>query len=467
MSREIRRVAAVFLLGFLSLTIGVAWWQVVRAQRLDDRSGNPRVAELSVRAPRGAILADDGTVLAHSAVGPDGDLHRVYTTPSLAQTVGFVSSRFGASGIEAAMNDYLSGERGGDALSRIWADISREPVRGNDVVLTIDPKVQTAAAQALGNRPGAVVALDPRTGAVRALVSQPGFDPNAIDEEGEALLKDPAGPLLNRATQGQYPPGSTFKTVTAAAAIDSGAYPPNATFKCPSGYVVQGFVIVCKNVPAGVPQYDFAHAYAWSVNANFAEIAVTLGAPTLVDYARRFGFDRTIPFDIPLATSRVINPGNSFNDVLLASTGFGQGQLSVTPMEMALVVAAIANNGVLMQPYLVEQVRSPDGSVLMQHQPKALDQAVSAQTAAAVRGFMVTDVREGFGQAAAIPGVEVGGKTGTAEIAQGDVTHAWFTSIAPASDTQIAVAVIVENAGQGSAVAAPIAQAVMRAVLGK
>jgi peptidoglycan glycosyltransferase len=467
MGTEIRRVAAALLAGFLALTGGVIWWQVVRADRLAGRSGNPRVAEISARADRGTIYAIDGAVLAHNERGPDGRNHRTYPVPSLAHALGYVSVRYGVTGLEEALNGYLSGDRGTDAAHVIWADISRSPLRGNDVVLTIDSRIQAAAAAALGDRAGAVVALDPRTGAVLAMVSRPGFDPGAIDEQGAALIKDGSNPLLNRATQGQYPPGSTFKTVTAAAALDSGRYMANAQFKCPSGYVVEGFVIACKGIPPGVREYDFAHAYAWSINATFAEVAVNLGAPELVRYARAFGFEEEIPFDLTLATSHLLRGRESFNNVLLANTGFGQGQLAITPMQMALVVATVANNGLLMEPYLVHQVRSPEGAVLLQHEPKSIRQVIKPETAATLRGFMVTAVREGFSGAAAIPGVEVGGKTGTAEVANGQTTHAWFTSIAPANDARIAVAVIVENAGQGSTVAAPIAQAVMKAALGK
>lgn len=467
MSIEIRRVALMLLLGFFAVTGGLVWWQVVRADRLNTRTGNPRIAELGARAARGTISAADGTVLARSEPQPDGRVQRVYPVPSLAHTIGYVSQRYGLSGIEEALNGYLTGEQGSGPVNRIWEDITRDPGSGNDVVLTIEPKVQAVAAAALGDRAGAVVALNPRTGAVLALVSRPGFNPQAIEEQGAALNRDPARALLNRATQGQYPPGSTFKTVTAAAALDAGVLNADAKFRCPSGYVVEGFVIACKGIPPGVREYDFAHAYAWSINATFAEIAVRIGAETLVQSARRFGFAEEIPFDIPLATSRLLQPRGSFNPVLLANTGFGQGQLAVTPMQMALVVAAVANNGLLMQPYLVDRVQTPAGEAITRHEPHALRQVIRPETAATLRGFMVTAVKEGFSGAAAIPGVEVGGKTGTAEVAEGQATHAWFTSIAPADDPQVAVAVIVENAGQGSTVAAPIAQAVMRAALGR
>jgi penicillin-binding protein A len=467
MSREIRRVALMLMAGFLALTGGLAFWQVIRAERLSQRTGNPRVAELSARNERGTIYAADGTVLARNEPGADGRNQRVYTMPSLAHTLGYVSIRYGVSGLEEALNGYLSGDRGSDPGQLIWADISRSPLRGNDVTLTINPKIQEAAAQALGNRPGAVVAIDPKTGAVLAMVSSPGYQPGEIDEQGAELIKDASNPLLNRATQGQYPPGSTFKTVTAAAALETGQRQTDAQFRCPSGYVVEGFVIACKGVPPGVREYDFGHAYAWSVNANFAEVAVQVGSPELVRIARRFGFEEEIPFDIPLTRSHLLRKGESFNNVLLANTGFGQGQLAVTPMQMALVAATVANNGVLMEPYLVQEVRDPEGEVLLRREPKAIRQVIRPETAAALRGFMVTAVREGFSGAAAVPGVEVGGKTGTAETGSGESTHAWFTSIAPANDASIAVAVIVENAGQGSTFAAPIAQSVMKAALGK
>ena len=467
MGTEIRRVAAVLLVGFFALTGGLVWWQAVRAERLNARPGNPRLAELSIRNQRGTIYAADGTALARTEPGPDGRNRRVYPVPSLAHTIGYVSTRYGVSGLEETLNGYLSGERGSNPAERVWADISREPLEGNDVTLTIDPKIQAAAARALGDRPGAVVALNPRTGAVLAMVSQPGFDPNVIEEQGERLLNSPARALLNRATQGQYTPGSTFKTVTAAAVLDSGAREAGARFRCPSGYVVEGFVIACKNIPPGVRDYDFTHAYAWSVNANFAELAVSLGAPELVRYARSFGFEEAIPFDLPLSTSRILQPGQSFNDVLLANTGFGQGQLSVTPMQMALVAAAVANDGVLMRPYLVQQVRTPSGETIMQNSPRQIRRVLRPETAATLRGFMSTAVRDGFSGAAAVPGVEVGGKTGTAEITEGQPTHAWFTGIAPVNAPQIAVAVVLENAGQGATVAAPVAQAIFRTALGK
>jgi peptidoglycan glycosyltransferase len=253
--------------------------------------------------------------------------------------------------------------------------------------------------------------------------------------------------------------------VTAAAALESGEYKPDSKFRCPSGVVVQGFVIACAGVPPNVREYDFAHAYAWSVNANFAEIGLKLGAQRMVSQARRFGFEEKIPFDLPVTPSRLLLPGNSFNDVLLATTAFGQGELAATPLQMALVAAAVANNGAIMEPFLVQQVKSAEGALLHEQRNRRWREVMRPDNAAAVRQFMATAVREGFGGGAAIPGVTVGGKTGTAENAPGEQPHAWFTGIAPVEDPSIVVAVVVENAGQGSAVAAPVAGTVMRAAL--
>lgn len=467
MGTQIRRAALVILIGFLTLSAGVTYWQVARGAQLESGPGNPRVAELSARENRGTIFSADGVALARSEVGPDGRRRRIYSAPSLAQTTGYVSIKYGLGGLEEAFNDELSGARGSNAADQFWRELSREPARGNDLVLTINAKVQQAAATALGDRPGAVVALDPRSGAVLALASSPSFDAGAFDQNGASLLTGPGGALINRVTQGQYAPGSVFKSVTAVAALDSGEYQPSSRFKCPSAFLVQGFVIACTGVPAGVTDYDFAHAYAWSINANFAEVGLKVGAERLVPAARRFGFEDRIPFDLPVTPSHLTKPGDSLSDVLLATTSFGQGDLSVTPLQMALVAAAIANSGVIMQPFLVADVRSPAGESLRPTHPRVWRTAMRPEIAATLRSFMVTAVREGASASAAVPGVQVGGKTGTAENAPGELAHSWFTGIAPAEQPSVVVAVVVENAGPGSTVAGPIAGAVMAAALGK
>lgn len=463
----LRRAALVMTLGFLVLLGVLVYWQVIRSQSLAQAGGNPRLAESSLNGPRGAIYASDGTLLAHSVEQPDGSEQRVYSTPSLAQTVGYVSTKYGLAGLESSFNGYLSGARGANPLAAIWSDVTRESTPGNNLFLTIDPKLQQIAAQALGNRRGAVIALDPRTGAVKAIVSSPTFNPNQLDQLGASLLSDPSDPLLNRATQGLYPPGSTYKTVTATAALDSGIVKPSDQYQCFNGIVVQGFVIACNNAPPGQTQWDFLHAYAYSINATFAQVALQLGPARFSDYSHRFGVGEALPFDIDTATSQILAPGVFFSDVLLASSGFGQGQLSVTPLQMALVAATVANNGAEPAPYLVQKIVGANGNVIEDRQPQIRSQVMSAATAKEMQQFMATAVQEGFGQEAGLKGLDVAGKSGTAETGTNANAHAWFIGYAPASAPRLAVAVIVENGGAGGVTAGPIAAQLFRTVLGK
>lgn len=461
-----RRAALGILLAFLGLSLGLVYWQVIRSQALNSAPSNPRAAAESLTQQRGSILDSSGHVLAHSIAGPDGRLQRVYTDPSLAQTIGYLSTRYGLDGLEASYNGYLSGQQGNDPLTAVWSDISRDPLRGNDLVLTIDSSLQRIASQALGERKGAVVALDAHTGAVRAIVSAPVYDPNKLDSAGASLLTDPSKPLLNRATQGLYPPGSTYKTVTATAALDSGVVKPSDIYRCVDGIVIGGFPIACTNAPPGQTQWDFLHAYSYSINATFAQVAVQIGAARFTDYSHRFGIGETIPFDTDLATSLVSQPGAKLDDVLLASSGFGQGQLAVTPLQMALVAATVANGGLEPASYLVAQIRDPDGNIISDRHPEPRGEVMKPQTAAQMHQFMLTAVKEGFGQEAGLAGLDVAGKTGTAETGGSDAAHAWFIGFAPASSPQIAVAVIVENGGAGGITAGPIAARIFRAVLG-
>lgn len=465
---QIKRVSLILIAAFLVLTGGLVYWQIVRADAVANDSGNPRVAEAARVADRGRILDRTGNVLAESKQLPDGTRQRVYTFPSLAQTIGYVSTRFGVSGLEQTYNQYLTGQATGDPLQRAWDALFHQSLPAGELVLTIDAKLQQVAAQALGERRGAVVALDPHTGAVLAMVSEPDYDPAQIDKNGDALLSDPNKPLLNRATQGLYPPGSTYKTVTATAALDSGKVKPDDRFRCVNGVVIQGFVVQCENAPPGQTEWDFLHAYAFSINATFAQVAAEkLGSDTFLDYSRRFGLDQSQPFDVDVAESRTSHSGGGLDPVLLASSGFGQGQLQVTPLEMALIAATVANHGQRPQPYLVQQVRDSQGNVVSEHQPGEQRRVMSEATAQEMVTFMVTAVNEGFGQSAGLLGLDIAGKTGTAETGTDAPAHAWFTGFAPATNPNIVVAVIVENGGPGSQAAAPIAKQVIDAYEGR
>ena len=339
----------------------------------------------------------------------------------------------------------------------------------------------------MGSDTGAIVALDPRSGAVLAMVSTPYFDPNSLEDHWTSLQQDPSHPLFNRAAQGLYTPGSVFKIVTASAAIDLGLIDLDKKYTCTEDLVVDGFRIKNKNHP-GVSSVTFVDDFAYSCNVTFAKTGLGLDTKPLpvgddlpdpapwdngieksrdlfTEYTQRFGIGEPLPFDIATSTSRL--GGQPLNKVELANSAFGQGELQVSPLLMALDVATIANGGRMPRPYLVEEVRAPDGLVLQKTEPQALRTVISPASAQSMNRLMVTSVDEGYASPAKIGGVKVGGKTGSAEVAQGQLTHSWFIGYAPADDPTIAIAVVMENKGSGSDFATPAARTVMQAALAR
>lgn len=459
--RRVTATGMVALLGAFVFCGVLAYWQVFRTD-LAEEARNPRVLQEFANPNRGRILDREGNVLAESQ--PDGT--RRYTHASVAHALGYIDPRYGSQGAELAFNGALSGEQAASWEGAFNAEFRRNDQRGLDVRLTIDPVIQAAAADALGGRNGAVVALDPKSGQVLAMVSVPTYDPGALAENGEALLDDPDSPLLNRATQGVYPPGSTFKAVTAAAALEYGVITPETEVTCPGEIVIDGFPISCSNVPQGPGTYPFKDAFTFSVNAIFGQVGVDVGWQRLLATAEKFGFGRSLDFALDTAPTQVHAPGSELSDPLLASTGFGQGELLATPLQMALVAATIANDGVQMRPYLGFGSYSGEkrqGSLESERGTRVLPSDV----AATMRDFMVSVIENGQANGVRIDGVSVGGKTGTAESGVDGLSHAWFIAFAPAEDPVIAVAVVVENGGQGGVVASPIAGEVIRAALGR
>lgn len=458
--RRLASAGSFSLLVFFVFFAMLAYWQVFRSD-LADEDRNPRVLSAFHDPGRGSILDRDGNVLAQSLA--DGT--RYYTDASVAHAVGYLDPRYGSQGVELAFNGELTGQRPSGWSGALQAEFSRDRLEGNDIRLTIDPGVQAAAVVALGARKGAVIALDPQTGEVLAMVSVPTYDPGGLSTSGDQVFNDPDAPLLNRATQGLYPPGSTFKTVTAAAALGGGVITPETIVECPGEIVIDGFPISCRNVPQGVGTYPFRDAYTFSVNAIFAEVGVKTGWERLLRTARAFGFERQLEFTLETAPSQVYAPGSELSRVLLASTAFGQGELLATPLQMAVVAAVIANDGQLARPRLTLGAFE-DGSLVRELESRQTTRVIDQSLARTMRDFMVSVVDNGQASGVTIPGVKVGGKTGTAEAGDG-TSHAWFIGFAPAEDPRVAVAVIVENAGQGGVVASPIAGAVIRAVLAR
>ena len=463
MDRSIRRLFYFFVALFVGLILMLTYVQVWAAPSLKVNAANTRAVEEEMKIERGLILSADGEELARNR--QEGQYYlREYPTGALTEPwLGYNSLRYGRAGIERVYNEELTGQTGLLGITSSWSQILGQNQRGADLKLTVQMKVQRVAAQALGERKGAVVALDPRTGAILAMVSYPRYDPNDLNAEWNDLINDPGKPLLNRAIQGLYPPGSTFKIVTGSAALETGTVTPDSQFTDTGkillgGYEVNNF----ENEVYG--DHKFSKAFASSINTTFAGLGVEMGAGTLAAYANAFGFGQKFPW--PLGGAKSIFPDPDTMDTAhVAQASIGQGGVLSTPLLMGLAAAAVANEGKIMEPYIVEQVLSYNGAIVEKTSPGVWLRPISAQTAATVRDMMVLAVRSGTGTAAALKGVQVAGKTGTAEVAGAD-THAWFAGFAPAGDPQVAVVVLVENGGTGGSVAAPIAKQVIAAALG-
>jgi peptidoglycan glycosyltransferase len=456
--RAIARLGALFVVLFAALALRQLWLQVIAGPQLAASRYNPRQTALAVG--RGAILASDGTPLAIT----QGE-RRVYPQGALvAQAVGYFSPRYGASGIEAAFDADLTARPEAlgplETLREIVTGTHGAP-RGADVVTTIDLPIQRALVAALTHfRRAAGIVLDPRTGAVLALASVPSYDPNRLDARWTTLIHDPALPLLDRSTNGLYPPGSTFKIVTAADALDAGVVTPQSVFDDPGTFTI-GNATIHDDEQERTGHQNLAGAFALSSNVDFAQIALLIGVQRWLADAARWGLGASARFDLPVARDHVptqaeLTPG------VLAQLGFGQASLLVTPMRMALIGATIAHDGTTPRPYVVRRIAGADTSLAVQ--PETLAHPISTETAHEVRDLMIQVVARGTGTAAQLPGVTVAGKTGTATNPHG-ASHAWFVAFAPAEDPRVAVAVMIENVGYGGTYAAPIARDILRVAL--
>jgi peptidoglycan glycosyltransferase len=451
------RVFALVVVLFAVLVAFTSRWSVFEASALRANPENHRILLEELRIRRGLIRADDGSVLAGVRHHRDGTYTRRYPDADLfAQPVGFNSITYGRAGLEQAYNDALTGQR--TELVGVIDSLLAHRREGDELRTSLDPRAQRAAYQGLGGRQGAVVAMDVKTGAIRVMAANPTYDPR----------NPKGGAVFNHATQALLPPGSTFKTVTAAAALDTGRYQPGSMVSGRNGKIISGAPLNNFGGEDFGP-IDLTFALTHSVNTVFAEVGVKLGKRTMGDYMQRFGFFSKPPADYPsdqLAASgeyrhgKVLKPGSRFIDV--GRMAIGQDKLLVTPLQMASVAQTIGNGGVRMEPRLVSKVLDPDGRTVEEPLGKEAGRVMSASTAAKLTAMMKNVVREGTGTAAALSGVEVAGKTGTAEVdlANG-INDLWFIGFTP----KTAVAAVVERQrGQGGTVAAPIAKSVLEAL---
>ena len=483
MNKQITRVAVVALVLLAALIVATTYWQAYAAPGLAERQDNSiqRVAQFTVK--RGEIYAADGkTLLATNTrvrVGGQTLYFRRYPQRGLAaHIVGYSTQVRSRAGLERSENDFLTGSNLNlNTVVETTLDRLRgSTVEGNDVITTIRPGAQRLALNALGGKCGAAVALEPRTGKVLVAASSPTYDPNLV-EENFAQASRPrwgCGPLVNRVTAGLYAPGSTFKVVTAAAALDSEEFTPESRFNDPGFCEEYGKRVNNYDTSSPFGNVNLVQAMQYSINSVFCNIGKAIGGVEIVKKMKRFGFYSVPPLETPVnerSASGLYDKGRLFDpeddtQVDPGRLAFGQERLQITPLQMAMVAAAIANDGTVMKPYVVDRIVSPDGSVVVKTRPDELGQAVEPANAEAITNMMEQVVCCGTGGAARLS-VPVAGKTGTAETGVEGRNTTWFIAFAPADRPRVAVAVVLENqSGTGGTTAAPIARQVMQALIG-
>jgi penicillin-binding protein A len=487
MNPAIRRLALLIFLAFAMLVAATTYQQLIAGPDYRDDPRNLRVATARLGRERGTIITSDGTIVAESVQDANDPtvFQRSYPNGELyAHVIGYDSLLFGTTGLEASRGGDLASER--DAtISGVLSALFGDDLRPKGLRLTIDNSLQQIASAALGEQRGAVIAIDPATGAVLALVSKPSFDPNTLigpgaAAAGQALDADPTTPLLNRATSQSYAPGSVFKIVTLSAALQNGVANPSTSFSDPAALDLPGSSAVIRNFSrnrcTSGDSVSLEDAFIRSCNTTFAQLGMDVGADLLVGQAEDFGFNQDIPFELQTLTSAIPQASTfDFNEAALAQTAIGQRDVQTTPLQMLLATAAIANGGDIMVPYVVDEVFTAEADVVSSAEPRVWREAVGRATADTIAALMERVVTSGTGRRAAVPNIRVAGKTGTAEV-PGSSPHAWFVGFGPVSpaagESQIAIVVIVESGGDigetatGGALAAPIAQQVLAAFFG-
>jgi penicillin-binding protein A len=488
-NRQIAKLGLVGVALVAALIVATTYWQTWASAGLADRQDNEiqRVAQFSIK--RGLIRAADGTILASNRIKKVGGqklyLRRYPQGGLFAHVVGYSTQSRARAGLESSENDYLTGaNRNLDTVLKTTLDrIRGATIKGNDVWLTLKPGAQRLAMQQLAGKCGSVVALDPRTGKALVMASRPTYDPNLVEKDFARINNiratcRPAAPLLNRATDGLYTPGSTFKVVTASAALDSGRFTPNSHFYDPGYCIEYGQKVRNAGNPEAPETFgsvDLITGLEHSINSVFCNIGKALGAGKVLGYAKRYGFYEDPPLETPsnerapsglYKNGKVFRPSDPRTQVDPGRLAFGQEALLATPLQMAMVAAGVGNKGVVMEPHVVDRVTNPNGGVVTRTKARKLRRAISTRTAQELTQMMEGAVTSGTGTAAQIPGIPVAGKTGTAETGIDGRYTSWFIAFAPANAPRVAVAVVLQDqTGFGGQVAAPIAKDVMQAIL--
>jgi len=466
LNRIIYALVAVCIL-FFSLVAYLTYFELFQKNKIINNSYNRRQFEMEEKTLRGSILDRNGTVLAESEFSDEKQVRKYPYGAMYSHVIGYSSRKYGKSLIESRFNDYLLGVNDSSTVFNLRDKLAGGTKEGNNIYLTIDHQLQALANELMKDKKGAVVALDPKTGEILAMISKPDFDPNEqkLEENWNSMVESKEAPFLPRATQGLYTPGSTFKVLTVASALENGM--ENNTYKDKGSIVIDGKEISNYGGKA-YGEINLKTALAVSSNTVFASIGVELGGENLRGISERAGIGEKIPFDISVSKSVFQYKEMSKTD--MAAVGMGQGKILMTPLHMALVSSAIANDGIMMKPSLVSRIETQKGTVLKKHKTDELYRVMDQDTAAKINEMMQEVVNNGTGKNASIKGIKVAGKTGTAEneltSGQKNKEHAWFIGFAPADDPKIAVAVILEYSGStGGSAAAPIARELISAWL--
>lgn len=443
---------------YLSIIVYLTYFQIFQGPEIVDNPYNKRQWAREDSTIRGDIYDRNDNLLATSEVVDDKPIRKYPYNNLYSHIIGYSYKQYGRSGIESYYNEDIMALNPDNPVTIIKNQFIDEMIRGNDLVLTLDHNIQKTAEELLGGKMGSIVAIDPNTGGILAMVSKPDFNPNTLIEDWDNLVNNENSPLLNRSTAGLYTPGSIYKVIITSAILENPAS-VNPDYDCTGSIVIDGYTLTDYS-ERGHGNLNLEESLVVSCNTNFARMAVDLGGDKIGEISRRFFMDRSISSDIPIQKSRYPYDDN-MGKTDVAAIGIGQGKLLVTPIHMALVAGTFANDGYMMEPYIVERVQTPTGKVLMEASLKS-NPIVSREIANQVKDMMISAVNRGTGRNAAINGLTVGGKTGTAENATGK-SHAWFIGFAENGENRIAVAVILESSGEtGGAAAAPIARRIMQ-----
>lgn len=474
--KNIKSLVVFFSICFFGIIGYLTYFNLFSADKIKNDATNPRIRLEENEVLRGPITDRNGTVLAYSTADSSGNQKRFYNNGEVfAHVTGYISTKYGRTDIELAYNDALTGKGNFNIVGSFFKNlnevITKKQKKGDEVILTIDSAAQKKAYEMLGDNKGAVAAINPKTGEILALVSKPSFDPQKIDEKFQSYNSNTEDtPFVNRAAQGYYPPGSTFKIITAASALENLSDIQNERFKCTGKLKIGNYYLSdFKGEVHG--RISLEDAFKVSCNSTFAQIGIKLGFKRLNDTAEKFMFNKDIPSgdesDSLNIKEGMFRTGDNKSAALIAQNAIGQGGVTTNPLHMALVASAIANGGVMMKPYIVKEIRDSFGVSQFKGSPSVLTQPLDKLTSSKIKDYMVEVVKSGTGTRAKISGIKVAGKTGTAQIQNSDMTHSWFVAFAPADDPDIAVAVIVEKGGTGGGKAAEIAREVIKAYLRK